>query len=84
MGTPLTGETEERSAPCGRLCSRWKDLTVVRVKKRPGAVTPVLDLAKAFEGVGLPVVWAWATQFHFHTQFLSVMRALRASEARAV
>ena len=27
-----------------------------------GAVALVLDLAKAFERVSLPVVWAWATQ----------------------
>ena len=30
-----------------------------------GAITLVLDLAKAFERVGLPVVWAWATHFNF-------------------
>ena len=28
-----------------------------------GAVALVLDLAKAFERVSFPVVWAWATQF---------------------
>ena len=30
-----------------------------------GAVASVLDLARAFERVSLPVVWAWATQFSF-------------------
>ena len=30
-----------------------------------GAVASVLDLAKAFERVSLPVVWAWATHFSF-------------------
>ena len=33
--------------------------------KDPGAITPVLDLAKALERVGFPVVWAWATHFNF-------------------
>ena len=30
-----------------------------------GASALVLDLAKAFERVSLPVVWAWATHFSF-------------------
>ena len=30
-----------------------------------GAVALVLDLAKAFERVSLPVVWAWAAHFSF-------------------
>ena len=30
-----------------------------------GALALVLDLAKAFERVSLPVVWAWATHFSF-------------------
>ena len=39
-----------------------------------GAVTLVLDLAKAFERISLPVVWAWSTHF-------SALWVLRAPEA---
>ena len=38
-----------------------------------GAVALVLDLAQAFEGVSLPVVWAWATHFSFHRKILRVL-----------
>ena len=37
-----------------------------------GAVALVLDLAKAFERVSLPVVWAWATHFSFPRKILRV------------
>ena len=33
----------------------------------------VLDLAKAFERVSLPVVWAWATHFSFPKKILRVL-----------
>ena len=38
-----------------------------------GAVALVLDLAKAFERVSLPVVWAWATHFSFLRKILRVL-----------
>ena len=38
-----------------------------------GAVSLVLDLAKAFERVSLPVVWAWATHFSFPRKILRVL-----------
>ena len=38
-----------------------------------GAVALVLDLAKAFEGVSLPVVWAWATHISFPRKILRVL-----------
>ena len=38
-----------------------------------GAVALVLDLAKAFERVSLPVVWAWATHFCFPRKILRVL-----------
>ena len=38
-----------------------------------GAVALVLDLAKAFERVSLPVVWAWATHFSFPRKILHVL-----------
>ena len=37
------------------------------------AVALVLDLAKAFERVSLPVVWAWATHFNYPRQILRVL-----------
>ena len=38
-----------------------------------GAAALVLDLAKAFEHVSLPVVWAWATHFSFPRKILRVL-----------
>ena len=38
-----------------------------------GAVALVLELAKAFERVSLPVVWAWATHFSFPKKILRVL-----------
>ena len=38
-----------------------------------GAVALVLDLAKAFERVSLPVVWAWATHFSLPRNILRVL-----------
>ena len=38
-----------------------------------GAVASVLDLAKAFERVSLPVVWAWATRFSFPRKIFRVL-----------
>ena len=40
--------------------------------KYQGAVALILDLAKAYERVGLPVVWAWATHFTFPRKMLRV------------
>ena len=41
-------------------------------EKGQGAFALVLDLAKAFERVCVPVVWAWATHFRFPKNFLRV------------
>ena len=38
-----------------------------------GAVALVLDLAKAFERVSLPVVWAWTIHFSFPRKILRVL-----------
>ena len=65
IGTLPTGEMEELS---GR----------AKAEDR-GAVALVLDLAKAFERVSLPVVWAWATQ-----DIAGAVRLFRAPEASAV
>ena len=42
-------------------------------EKDQGATALVLDLAKAFERVRLPVVWAWATHFTFSRKILRVL-----------
>ena len=50
-----------------------------------GAVALVLDLAKAFERVSLPVVWAWATHCSFARKILRVLCGyFLAPEASAV
>ena len=50
-----------------------------------GAVAPVLNLAKALERVGFPVVWAWATHFSFPRKILwDAAWVLRAPEEGAV
>ena len=38
-----------------------------------GSTTLVLDLAKALERVGFPVMWAWATHFDFSRKILRVL-----------
>ena len=57
IGMLPTGDLEELSAQC----------------EDQGALALVLDLAKAFERVGLPVVWAWATHFSFPRKILRVL-----------
>ena len=42
-------------------------------KKDQGVLALVLDLAKAFGRVSLPVVWAWATHFSFPRKILRVL-----------
>ena len=43
------------------------------IEEDQGAVASVLDMAKAFERVSLPVVWACATHFSFPRQILRVL-----------
>ena len=52
---------EEPSKRCWIFRWRWKDLRRKQRKKIKEPWPMVLDLAKAFERVSLPVVWAWAT-----------------------
>ena len=50
-----------------------------------GAVALVLDLAKAFERVSLPVVWAWSTHFSFSKEdSAGAVRPIRSPEACTV
>ena len=44
-------------------------------EKDQGAVALVLDLAKAFERVSLPVVWAWATHFSIPGKIMPLLCA---------
>ena len=51
-------------------------------EKDRGAISLVLDLAKALMRFRRLVVWAWATSFNFAKTFLTcAMRPLRAPEA---
>ena len=50
-----------------------------------GALVLVLSLAKAFERVSLPVVWAWATHFSFPKEDLAgALWVFREPEVSAV
>ena len=44
-----------------------------KAKEDQGALALALDLAKAFERVSLPVVWAWTTHFSFPRKILRVL-----------
>ena len=59
IGTLPTGEMEELSVQCGNfLLMEIESFDGKAKAEEQGAVTLVLDLAKAFEWVSLPVVWA--------------------------
>ena len=70
----------ERDAPDGRNGGAQQTLWEVLMEMErfvgkakegeQGAVALVLDLAKAFERVSLPVVWEWATHFSFTRKIL--------------
>ena len=61
------------------------EVQILSRERRIGSSALVLDLAKAFERVSLPVVWAWATHFSFPSEDIAgAMRVLRAPEASAV
>ena len=45
-----------------------------------GTITLVVGLAKAFERVSLPVVWAWATHFKFPWKVSRVLRGTPSSK----
>ena len=65
--TPRMDATEERSEQCGKSC--WFKFQAGEKDQGP----LVLVLTKAFERVGLPVVWAWATHFNFLRKILRVL-----------
>ena len=70
----LAGMLGRESVQCGWRCSWWTDLILSRVKwMNQGAITLVLDLAKTFERVSLPVVWAWTTHSNVPRKFLIVL-----------
>ena len=64
-------EMEELRVQCGEIGWKWRCLNPRQEKKDQQAVALVLDLAKAFKRVSLPVVWAWATHFSFPNEDLA-------------
>ena len=68
-------ETEELSEQCGKILMKMERFHGKAKEEDQGAVALVLDLAKVFERVSLPVVRAWATQFSFPRRFLRVLCA---------
>ena len=65
-------EREELNKRCGKYCWNGKMFREAKEEDQ-GAVALVLDVAKAFERVSLPVVWAWVTHFGFPTKILRVL-----------
>ena len=61
------------SKRCGKFWWRWKDSMTKQKKKIKGASALVVDLAKAFERVSLPVIFAWATHFGFSRKILRML-----------
>ena len=63
----------------GKFGSVWENLLEMERfscyagERDQGAITLFLDLAKAFERVCLPVVWAWATLFNVPRKILRVL-----------
>ena len=69
-GLGRTGWSERRSSTNG--VGNGKILWQSR-RRRSRSLGLVLDLAKAFERVSFPVVWAWATHFSFPRKILRVL-----------
>ena len=68
------------------MCSAGNGYIKIQSKgRRLGCSGLVLYLAKAFERVSLPVVWAWATHFSFPKEnSAGALRVLGAPEASLV
>ena len=77
------GEMEELNEQFGEFLWRWRGSNTEQ-EEDLGAVALVLDLAKAFERVSLPVAWGWATQCRFPRKKVRVLWSLRAPEASTV
>ena len=67
-------EMEKPSKRCGKIQVEMERLDGKTKEEDQGTLALVLDLAKAFERVSLPVVWAWATHFSFRRKKLRVLR----------
>ena len=72
-GTPLMAQMEELSRQSGKILLEMERFKYRAGEEESGAAALVLDLAKAFERVSLPVVWAWATHFSFTRKILRVL-----------
>ena len=67
-------ETEELNKRCWKYLLMEMDRFYGKAKEQDqGAVALVLDLAKAFDRVSIPVVWALATHFSFPRKILRVL-----------
>ena len=60
VGMQLMDAMDVRSAMLGKRCSKWTPFDYRSGHMDLGAITLVLDLAKAFVRVSLPVGWASA------------------------
>ena len=63
----------EPSKRCGKMLMEMERFDGKAKKEDQGALALVLDLAKAFERVSLPVMWAWATHFSFPRKILRAL-----------
>ena len=59
----LTGEMEELQRTVWEVLMEMERFNEKAEAEDQGAVAFVLDLARAFERVSFPMVWAWATHF---------------------
>ena len=72
VGTPRMVETEELNKTVWEILIEMQRFHGKAKEEDQGAAAFVLDFAKAFERVSLPVVWAWATHFSFLRKILQV------------
>ena len=66
-------ETEEFNKTVWEILMEMERFNGKAKEEDQGAAALVLDLAKAFKRVSLPVVWAWATHFSFLRRILRVL-----------
>ena len=72
-GTLQAADLEEPQRTVWKVLMEMEKYRYRAGKEDQGAVALVLDLAKAFERVSFPVVWAWATHFSFRRKILRVL-----------
>ena len=70
IGTLLTGDMESSAHSLGDPDGDG-EVQTPSTRRRPGSSSLGLGLAKAFERVSLPVVWAWASHIQFPNKDLA-------------